>query len=131
MIWSNSFITQAQSARDRLSQASGRFGIFSVRQLTIVRNGQEQIISPNPRIEQMSIEPDAIEGIDSLKGVAKKYNASGVSKKYGRLDIEQEGTTFLIDGTIKCHLVPGTLKEELLSWEFQLEEVVIERNLYL
>lgn len=129
-MWSNNFISQAQSIRDRLAQTSNRFNVFSIRQLSIVRDGQERVISPNPKIEQVSVEPDAVEGIDGLKGVAKKYNISGVSKVYPRLDIEQEGTTFLIDGSIKCHLVPGTAKEGLICWEFQLEEVLIETYFY-
>lgn len=129
-MWSGNFVSQAQSIRDRLSLISDRFNSHLIRQLSIVRDYQETIVSPNPRIEQVSITPDAVEGINNLKGVAKKYNVAGVSKVYSRDAIEQEGTTFLIDRAIKCYLVPGTVKEGVLAWEFQLEEVVIERNLY-
>lgn len=129
-MWSSNFIRQAQATRDRLARLSDRFNSHLIRQLSIVRDYQETVISPNPRIEQVSISPDPVEGIDNLKGVAKKYNVSGVSKAYARDAIEQEGTTFLIDGNIKCYLVPGTIKEGVITWEFQLEEVVIEQNFY-
>lgn len=129
-MWSNNFILQSQAIRDRLSQLSDRFNSHLICHLSIVRDYQAVVISPKPRIEQVSISPDSIEGIDNLKGVAKKYNVSGVSKVYTRDAIEQEGTTFLIDGNIKCYLVPGTVKEGVITWEFQLEEVVIEQNFY-
>lgn len=129
-MWSRNFISQSQAIRDRLAQLSDRFNSHLIRQLSIVRDGKEITISPNPRIEQTSVNPDAIEGMNNLKGVAKKYNVSGVSKAYSRGEIEQEGTTFLIDRTIKCYLVPGTVKENTITWEFQLEEVVIEKNFY-
>jgi hypothetical protein len=120
------FLAQGLELRDRLSELFQPLDLFA-KPLVIVTTSEEIEVTPLPRIEQVSIEPEAIEGISEFRGVVKKYDVSGVSKRYSRELINQEGVTFLVEGKA-CHLVPGTVKEGSISWAFQLQEVMIEQE---
>lgn len=95
--------------------------------LTIVTESEQIQVVPLPRIELVSVSPEAVEGINELRGVVRKWDVSGISKQYTQVMLEQEGVTFLI-GDTPCNLVPGTLKEGVISWSLQLQEALIEQQ---
>lgn len=119
-------IGQGIELRDRLvnfAQASDPFA----KSLTVVTELGQIEIAPTPRIELVSVSPEAVEGINDLRGVVRKYDVSGISKLYSLDVLEKEGVTFLVDNQ-PCHLVPGTVKEGAIAWSLQLQVALVEQE---
>ena len=127
--------------RDRSAERARKFGLPNVRSLTIVTRlpGEDRYleIKPTPIINELSIQNQAIDGLNRVSGAVRTYEVKGISRRYTQEQLEHQAVDYIIDGKFKFgELISGTLcrltklTEATLTWDMTLEERIGERNFY-
>lgn len=115
-------ITKLQSLRDR--QAGKAIGAPNVLPLTVVTrtaSGETRLeILPHPTILRVSPRTVALFENTNIKVGVDDYQVTGISAAYTEEQITGKGKYYIVDNSIKCNEVMGTIDNKSFSWEMIL-----------
>ena len=122
MSLASKIITKLQGLRDR--QAGKAIGAPNVLPLTVVTRtaeGETRLeILPPPTILRVNPRTVALFESTNIKVGVDDYQVSGISAAYAEAQLTGKGKYYIVDGSIKCNEVMGTLENKSFSWEIIL-----------
>jgi hypothetical protein len=115
-------ITKLQSLRDRLAgDAIGAPNVLPLRVVTRTASGETSLeILPHPTILRVNPRTVALFENTNIKVGIDDYQVSGISAAYTEEQLTGKGKYYIVDGSIKCNEVMGTIENKSFSWEIIL-----------
>lgn len=115
-------ITKLQGLRDR--QAGKAIGAPNVLPLTVVTRtaeGETRLeILPPPTILRVNPRTVALFESTNIKVGVDDFQVSGISAAYTEAQLTGKGKYYIVDNSIKCNEVMGTIENKSFSWEIIL-----------
>lgn len=122
MSLASKIITKLQGLRDR--QAGKAIGAPNVLPLTVVTRtaeGETRLeILPPPTILRVNPRTVALFESTNIKVGVDDYQVSGISATYTEAQLTGKGKYYIVDNSIKCNEVMGTIENKSFSWEMIL-----------
>ena len=122
MSLASKLITKLQPLRDRLAgDAIGAPNVLPLTVVTRTASGETSLeILPHPTILRVSPRTVALFESTNIKVGIDDYQVSGISAAYTEAQLTGKGKYYIVDGTIKCNEVMGTIENKSFSWEIIL-----------
>ena len=122
MSLASKLITKLQPLRDRLAgDAIGAPNVLPLTVVTRTASGETLLeILPHPTILRVSPRTVALFENTNIKVGIDDYQVSGISAAYTEAQLTGKGKYYIVDGTIKCNEVMGTIENKSFSWEIIL-----------
>ena len=122
MSLANKLITKLQPLRDRLAgDAIGAPNVLPLTVVTRTASGETSLeILPHPTILRVSPRTVALFESTNIKVGIDDYQVSGISAAYTEAQLTGKGKYYIVDGSIKCNEVMGTIENKSFSWEIIL-----------
>lgn len=115
-------ISKLQGLRDR--QAGKAIGAPNVLPLTVVTRtaeGETRLeILPPPTILRVNPRTVALFESTNIKVGVDDFQVSGISAAYTEEQLTGKGKYYIVDGSIRCNEVMGTIENKSFSWEIIL-----------
>jgi hypothetical protein len=125
MSLANKLITKLQGLRDR--RAGDAIGAPNVLPLTVVTrtaSGETRLeILPHPTILRVNPRTVALFESTNIKVGIDDYQVSGISAAYTEAQLTGKGKYYIVDNSIKCNEVMGTIENKSFSWEIILTRI--------
>lgn len=122
MSLASKIITKLQGLRDR--QAGKAIGAPNVLPLTVVTRtaeGETRLeILPPPTILRVNPRTVALFESTNIKVGVDDFQVSGISAAYTEAQLTGKGKYYIVDNSIKCNEVMGTIDNKSFSWELIL-----------
>ena len=122
MSLASKIIAKLQGLRDR--QAGKAIGAPNVLPLTVVTRtaeGETRLeILPPPTILRVNPRTVALFESTNIKVGVDDYQVSGISAAYTEAQLTGKGKYYIVDNSIKCNEVMGTIENKSFSWEIIL-----------
>ena len=122
MSLASKIIAKLQGLRDR--QAGKAIGAPNVLPLTVVTRtaeGETRLeILPPPTILRVNPRTVALFESTNIKVGVDDYQVSGISATYTEAQLTGKGKYYIVDNSIKCNEVMGTIENKSFSWEMIL-----------
>ena len=108
--------------RDRLAgDAIGAPNVLPLTVVTRTASGETSLeILPHPTILRVSPRTVALFESTNIKVGIDDYQVSGISAAYTEAQLTGKGKYYIVDGSIKCNEVMGTIENKSFSWEIIL-----------
>lgn len=122
MSLASKLITKLQPLRDRLAgDAIGAPNVLPLTVVTRTASGETSLeILPHPTILRVSPRTVALFESTNIKVGIDDYQVSGISAAYTEAQLTGKGKYYIVDGSIKCNEVMGTIENKSFSWEIIL-----------
>lgn len=122
MSLASKIIAKLQGLRDR--QAGKAIGAPNVLPLTVVTRtaeGETRLeILPPPTILRVNPRTVALFESTNIKVGVDDFQVSGISAAYTEAQLTGKGKYYIVDNSIKCNEVMGTIENKSFSWEIIL-----------
>ena len=115
-------ITKLQSLRDRsAARAIGAPNVLPLTVVTRTASGETSLeILPHPTILRVNPRTVALFESTNIKVGVDDFQVSGISAAYTEEQLTGKGKYYIIDNSIKCNEVMGTIDNKSFSWSMIL-----------
>ena len=115
-------ITKLQRLRDRsATRAIGAPDVLPLTVVTRTASGETQlVISPHPTIQMVNPRTVALFESTNIKIGIDDYQVSGISAAYTEAQLTGKGKYYIVNGSIRCNEVMGTIDNKSFSWSMIL-----------
>lgn len=125
MSLANKIISKLQGLRDRsAARAIGAPNVLPLTVVTRTASGETSLeILPHPTIQRVNPRTVALFENTNIKVGVDDFQVSGISAAYTEDQLTGKGKYYIVDNSIKCNEVMGTLKNKSFSWEIILSRM--------
>lgn len=122
MSLASKLINKLQGLRDRLAgDAIGAPNVLPLTVVTRTASGETSLeILPHPTILRVNPRTVALFENTNIKVGVDDYQVSGISAAYTEEQLTGKGKYYIVDGSIRCNEVMGTIENKSFSWEIIL-----------